>query len=182
MKRTLILFIFFGLVFSNCQQKEARESSKTDDIPVKDFAMASNERLNNDIVEQLCFLDIRQNDPVRVKDKIIQMTDTIFISLEIYEDNRVKGVFNRFPPKNEGDLSTFEGIIKEDIIDAIRSYPSFGIQIKEEIQFELGTGEITQKYGDFEEKDGVYTLKDKNNLQRMQAILQADCDVKFSSK
>lgn len=180
MKPTFLLFFIVGLFMISCnqQQKKNNKMSEVDEIPEAEFAMGLDSIImgsQNYPVEKMCFLNITKNDPIKVEDKIQQMIDSVFITVEIYEDNHVEGVFNQMPAEKDQIKGTFEGKIDGSIIDAIYTYNTEDITVKEQVIFELGEEEIIQKYGNFKQEKGTYYLKDLNNLQNLQPIGQTDC-------
>jgi hypothetical protein len=129
----------FSILFSSCTTPEKKD--------VRD--------------EQLCYQKVTQGEIIITEDENLKMLiDSLVMNLHIKNDS-VTGVLNWLPAQKDKMTGTLVGTIQDDVITAIYTYSAEGTMAKEEKILKLDSNRIFFKTGELEERNGVWTLKDK---------------------
>jgi len=128
-----------GILFSSCTTPEKKESRD----------------------EQLCYLKVTQGEVTITDDENLEMLiDSLVLNLRIKNDS-VTGVLNWLPSQKDKMTGTMVGTIQDDVITAIYTYEAEGTIAKEEKILKLDSARILFKTGELEERNGIWTLRDK---------------------
>lgn len=89
--------------------------------------------------------------------------NTIYMHLK-KEVNAVTGNLDYAYSEKDSNTGTFSGTIKNDILIAVYTFTSEGMESKREIAFQVKDKTLIEGYGEVEEKNGTVTFKSPDKL------------------
>lgn len=161
MKKKIAVLAIVMLQLASCHKETSAEISKP--VPGDNFKTAYGKMCYRKVTEAKALLEGN-----------VAIRDTMIFTVERQGDN-VSGVFNWLPQEKDKKTGTFKGTMKDNVGTVIYTYNAEGTEQKEELVFKIDEKEVAIKYGEMEEVNGIWKLKNMEKADYTEALPRVDC-------
>lgn len=148
----------------------APEGPEADEVPVVDAVPSTPPPTG-----RLCFLNVtRSAEAPSPGRSALPLVDSMIVELSI-DSGRVSGRYDWVPAEKDVMRGVLNGTLHGDTITAVYRYSAEGVTAEEEKVLLLKNGQLWILNGELEERNGVWTIRDRSKATWTQALAAAPC-------